>query len=99
MINDYDGHGLSFQKYPNENIKAWVIIPLETVAVDRIGQIDIGIRDQYSRFLTVPNYTFFSNALETPHNAIHLAVGGVQVTKVDAQAADVPDYRGDMGEN
>ncbi|KAF4589711.1 Tyrosinase [Ophiocordyceps camponoti-floridani] len=36
-------------------------------------------------------------SLETPHNAIHVAIGGVQVPGPDM--VTVPEARGDMGEN
>ncbi|PFH63444.1 hypothetical protein XA68_10036 [Ophiocordyceps unilateralis] len=36
-------------------------------------------------------------SLETPHNAIHLAFGGVQIPGLNT--VEVPEARGDMGEN
>jgi len=37
--------------------------------------------------------------VESPHNSIHLAVGGIHIPSQDADAADAPDANGDMGEN
>lgn len=37
--------------------------------------------------------------LESPHNAIHLAVGGIHIPVQNDDAKDAPDANGDMGEN
>lgn len=37
--------------------------------------------------------------VESPHNSIHLAVGGIHIPAQNADAKDAPDANGDMGEN
>lgn len=107
-------------KYLSDNVKSWLGVPSLTLLTDGERRVDVGLKDQYQRCLTVPNYTVFSNAtsssrwndehardvgvvpavsLETPHNGIHVAIGGVQVPKMGRAGSDIPDSRGDMGEN
>jgi tyrosinase len=82
------------------------------------GPIPAGVYSQFINCLNVPKYTVFSNttsmqqwnelndtpvvALEAPHNDIHLAVGGYDVTNVPGQNGDaspIVGANGDMGEN
>ncbi len=82
------------------------------------GPIPAGVHQQFIDCLNAPNYTVFSNttsmqqwnelhdaavvALEAPHNSIHLAVGGYDVTTVagqDGDASPIVGANGDMGEN
>lgn len=82
------------------------------------GPIPAGVHKQFIDCLNAPNYTVFSNttsmqqwnelndtpavALESPHNDIHLAVGGFDVTGVPGQngnASPIIGANGDMGEN
>jgi tyrosinase len=101
-------------KLLNSNVVAW----LNTFVVVKGNIIGGMVRDKYANCLNVPNYTVFSNtssrdewndnhdaqvqALESPHNSIHLAVGGFDLegtgpTKGDA--SPLPGANGDMGEN
>lgn len=98
----------------NENIKAW----LNQKIVIRKQTISTGVHAAFVACLKAPNYTVFSNTtsaaawgdnnppevpLESPHNKIHLAVGGYDVPK--SAAPGQPDLsvirgaNGDMGEN
>jgi tyrosinase len=72
-----------------------------------------GIKDNFEQCLLAPNYTVFSNttsaaawnraakdnavALETPHNDIHLAIGGF--TLGETEFGLISGANGDMGEN
>jgi tyrosinase len=86
--------------------------------VNPSGPIPAGVHKQFIDCLNAPNYTVFSNttsmqqwnelndvpvvALEAPHNSIHLAVGGYDVTGVpgqDGDASPIVGANGDMGEN
>ncbi len=98
----------------NENIKAWLN---QTIVINK-RKISTGVHNAFVACLKAPNYTVFSNttsaaawgdnnppevALESPHNKIHLAVGGYDVPA--SSAPDQPDLsvirgaNGDMGEN
>jgi tyrosinase len=101
-------------KLLNQNIVAW----LNTIIVVKDQKVGGMVRDNYARCLDAPNYTVFSNtssrdewrdnkdlkvqALESPHNAIHLAVGGFDLEGTGPAKGDFsPLYgaNGDMGEN
>lgn len=75
-----------------------------------------GVRSMLEDCLKAPNYTVFSNTtsagqwnlmnpgsvvcLETPHNSIHLAVGGFDISRLSAHVrGQVEGANGDMGEN
>lgn len=93
----------------NQNIVAWlnqnVVIGGQTVST--------GVYQAYADSLDAPNYTVFSNTtsagnwndhspsvvvpLESPHNRIHLAVGGFDAPGFDA--SPITGANGDMGEN
>jgi tyrosinase len=93
----------------NDNIKAWlnqeIVIQRKTVST--------GVYQAYADCLNAPNYTVFSNTtsasnwndnssfvvpLESPHNKIHLAVGGFDVPGITDDSV-IPGANGDMGEN
>jgi tyrosinase len=93
----------------NANIIAWLT---STIVVGG-QPISTSVKTKYETCLNAPNYTVFSNTssaaewndnssvrvvpLESPHNSIHLAVGGFDVPGFDA--SPIPDANGDMGEN
>jgi tyrosinase len=96
-------------QYLNDNIATWLSGKIK-VDGKWIGEV----YDKFVNCLDAPNYTIFSNttsagaynkahgtrltSLESPHNDIHLAVGGFNYPgqgDVDA----VPGANGDMGEN
>jgi tyrosinase len=96
----------------NGNIVAWLTsVPI--IDGKPISTPFINVKTRYEACLNAPNYTVFSNttsaaqwnndhddkviALESPHNAIHLAVGGVDIPAQNA--APIPGANGDMGEN
>ena len=72
------------------------------------------VKDKYAACLNAPNYTVFSNTtsaaqwyddtgvnivpLESPHNSIHLAVGGFDLANI-FDASPIDGANGDMGEN
>jgi tyrosinase len=92
----------------NKNIVAWLT---QTVVING-RPVSTGVHKAFVACLDAPSYTVFSNTtsstawsdnapqavpLESPHNRIHLAVGGF-----DAAGADfspIPGANGDMGEN
>ncbi len=67
------------------------------------------IKDMYTDCLNAPDYTSFSNtvsgkhklrtSLESPHNWIHLAVGGIYFPDQDTEEGLLKGANGDMGEN
>ncbi|HEV2812987.1 MAG TPA: tyrosinase family protein [Solirubrobacteraceae bacterium] len=92
----------------NKNVVAW----LNQKIVIKGQTRGTGIHQEFLDCLEAPNYTVFSNtssmaewnangphvvALESPHNHVHLAVGGCDVPNYDASV--IPDANGDMGEN
>jgi tyrosinase len=94
----------------NRNVVTWLTSHpvIDGKPVNRLGLV----RQQYADCLRTPHYTIFSNttsrtewndnnppavALESPHNAIHLAVGGFDVPGADY--SPIPGANGDMGEN
>jgi len=96
----------------NGNITGWmnntVVLPAPT------PPRKIGVNEEFKRCLKAPNYTVFSNTtsagewnqanadnvvpLESPHNHIHLAVGGFDVPG-QGNFSPIADANGDMGEN
>ncbi|HEX2202716.1 MAG TPA: tyrosinase family protein [Longimicrobium sp.] len=93
----------------NQNIVNWLNL---AITVKGTPVQSTGVHAQYVQCLDAPNYTVFSNttsqaewntnqppvvALESPHNHIHLAVGGYDVPKTDL--SPIPGANGDMGEN
>ncbi|CCD84937.1 Tyrosinase (Monophenol monooxygenase) [Bradyrhizobium sp. ORS 285] len=95
----------------NENIRTWLSAAV-MVEGKPIGGGHV--RDKYAACLNAPNYTVFSNTtsaaqwfddtgqrvvpLESPHNSIHLAVGGFDLPNV-FDASPIDGANGDMGEN
>lgn len=98
----------------NRNIVTWLT---GTPVVDGRPLNRGNVVDQYLRCLDTPNYTIFSNttsciawnddnsttwtSLESPHNNIHLAVGGFDLPSLppDADFSPIDGANGDMGEN
>lgn len=94
----------------NQNIVNW----LTSVVVVGGKVVPTNVHAKFVRCLDAPNYTVFSNttskqawntnaavpveALESPHNSIHLAVGGFDVPG-QGDFSPIPDANGDMGEN
>jgi tyrosinase len=95
----------------NDNICNWLN---STVIVDGKPIGGGHVRDKYATCLDAPNYTVFSNTtsaaqwfddkgarvvpVESPHNSIHLAVGGFDLPKI-FDASPIDGANGDMGEN
>jgi tyrosinase len=98
----------------NANVVAW----LNTIVKVNGQPVGGQVRDRYVKCLNAPNYTVFSNttsrdewndnhnptvqALESPHNAIHLAVGGFDLPGIGpgkGDASPIEGANGDMGEN
>lgn len=95
----------------NENIVNWLTA---TVIVNGSPINGGRVKDKYEACLNAPNYTVFSNTtsaaqwlddsgvnvvpLESPHNSIHLAVGGFDLAKI-FNASPIDGANGDMGEN
>ena len=96
----------------NGNIVAW----LTSQVVVEGQPVTSGIHREFLECLTMPNYTVFSNTtsaaawadnndpnampLEQPHNDIHLAVGGFDITGPGGfDASVIEGANGDMGEN
>jgi tyrosinase len=85
-----------------------------TIIVDGKPVSQISVYEKYARCLEAPNYTVFSNttsqqewrdvtgdiviSLESPHNSIHLAVGGFDLPKI-MDFSPISGANGDMGEN
>lgn len=95
-------------KILDENIVAW----LNQKIVVNGKTVNTGIHQAFIDCLAAPNYTVFSNTtsatewndagpqvvpLESPHNKLHLAVGGYDVPAYEASV--IPGANGDMGEN
>lgn len=97
-------------KLLNANIVAWLT---SNIVVDG-QSIPTNVKTKYETCLKAPNYTVFSNTtsasawndnasvrvrpLESPHNDMHLAVGGYDVPG-QGDYSPIPDANGDMGEN
>lgn len=97
----------------NRNIVAWLTGGDPTPT--NPNPDDKGIRALFEGCLSAPNYTVFSNttsaaewntdhpgivtSLESPHNDIHLAVGGFDVPVDKFESGQVAGSNGDMGEN
>ena len=97
----------------DKNIVAW----LNQKIVIKGRTVSTGVHAAFVQCLQAPNYTVFSNttsmqehndnaaapvvALESPHNKIHLAVGGYDVPTGPNAGDDsvIPGANGDMGEN
>jgi len=95
--------------YLNNNIMAWLN---GQVTID--GQVWGEIFGNFVQCLDAPNYTLFSNTtsadawneahktnlmpLESPHNYMHLAVGGFDYPG-QGDVSVIPGANGDMGEN
>ncbi len=95
----------------NDNIVTWLTA---TVIVNGNPIGGGRVREKYAACLNAPNYTVFSNTtsaaqwfddrgvnvvpLESPHNSIHLAVGGFDLAKI-FDASPIEGANGDMGEN
>ncbi|MCP3383497.1 tyrosinase family protein [Bradyrhizobium sp. CCGUVB4N] len=95
----------------NDNVRNWLS---ETVIVDGKPVGGGHVKDKYTACLNAPNYTVFSNTtsaaqwfddhgqrivpIESPHNSIHLAVGGFDLPKI-FDASPIDGANGDMGEN
>jgi tyrosinase len=93
----------------NNNVIAW----LTSHIVVGGKTIETNVKQKYIDCLNAPNYTVFSNTtsaqawrdeyqsavepLESPHNSIHLAVGGVDIPVQDD--SPIEGANGDMGEN
>jgi tyrosinase len=96
-------------RYLNDNVSSWLGGKIKVDGV-WVGEL----YDKFIRCLDAPNYTLFSNttstgaynkahgtkivSLESPHNAIHLAVGGFDYPG-QFDASPIPGANGDMGEN
>jgi len=96
----------------NQNIRAWLRGNKPTTG-DPTPAAD-GVYEQFKQCLDAPNYTVFSNttsssvwnqtnsgkvtSLESPHNDIHLAVGGFDLPG-QGQSGQIAGANGDMGEN
>jgi tyrosinase len=96
-------------KVLNQNVMAW----LNQKIIVRGQIISSGVHQAFIDCLGAPNYTVFSNTtsaaawndngplvvpLESPHNKVHLAVGGFDVPGV-FDASPITGANGDMGEN
>ena len=97
-------------KLLNQNIISW----LTSGIVVKGTFIPHNVREEYRNCLDAPNYTVFSNTtsaaewndhadhpvvpLESPHNHIHLAVGGYEVPG-QGDFSPIDGANGDMGEN
>ena len=95
----------------NKNIRAWLH---GNPKVSPKQPLKHGVFWQYHDCLAAPNYTVFSNttsasqwnldhpdtvtALESPHNDIHLAIGGFDIPK-EGDFGIIVEANGDMGEN
>jgi tyrosinase len=93
----------------NANVAAW----LNQEIVIRGKTVSTGVYQAYADCLDAPNYTIFSNTtsaanwndnaslvtpLESPHNKMHLAVGGFDYPGAGDDSV-IPGANGDMGEN
>jgi tyrosinase len=98
-------------KFLNDNVVNWLNA---TVIVDGSPIGGGHVKDKYAACLNAPNYTVFSNTtssaqwfddtgvnivpIESPHNSVHLAVGGYDLPKI-FDASPIEGANGDMGEN
>jgi tyrosinase len=93
----------------NDNVSAW----LKQKIVIKGKTVSTGVYQAYVDCLNAPNYTVFSNTtsaanwndnrpqvvpLESPHNKMHLAVGGFDYPGAP-DFSRIPGANGDMGEN
>jgi tyrosinase len=93
----------------NQNVVAWLN---QKIVIDG-RTVTTGVHQAFVDCLDAPNYTVFSNTtsarawaenaplavpLESPHNKIHLAIGGFDVPGVEDDSV-IPGANGDMGEN
>ena len=97
-------------KLLNQNVVAW----LTSAIVINGEVIPTNVKRAYETCLDAPNYTVFSNttsrsewndnasvkvvSLESPHNSIHLAVGGFDIPN-QGDFSPIDGANGDMGEN
>jgi tyrosinase len=97
-------------KLLNRNVVAWLASQIDVGG--KILQTNV--KAKYEACLSAPNYTVFSNttsmgewngendatvvSLESPHNSIHLAVGGFDVPG-QTDYSPIEGANGDMGEN
>jgi tyrosinase len=95
----------------NQNIRDWLT---GDVIINGVPTTRGRVAEGYRNCLAAPNYTVFSNttsaaelndnsdpqvtSLESPHNAIHLAVGGFEVPG-QASRSPIAGANSDMGEN
>lgn len=96
-------------KLLDRNVVEW--LTSQIVVHDKV--IQTNVKEKYETCLDAPNYTVFSNttsaaewrenndpsvvSLESPHNSIHLAVGGFDAPSQDD--SPIEGANGDMGEN
>lgn len=96
----------------NQNIRAWLHGAGPTH--DNPHPTSNGVYAKMQACLNAPNYTVFSNttsaqqwnlinpgkvtSVESPHNSIHLAVGGFDIPS-QGQSGQIAGANGDMGEN
>jgi len=96
----------------NENIVRW--LTWTTIPVSPAPPIKANVHQKFIDCLDAPNYLLFSNTssaaqwnedhntsvvpLESPHNSIHLAIGGFDVPG-QGDFSPIPGANGDMGEN
>ena len=94
----------------NRNIVAWLTSAITVGG----RSIPTNVHKKYTDSLAAPNYTVFSNttsaaawndhadvpvvALESPHNSVHLAIGGYDVPN-QTDHSPIDGANGDMGEN
>jgi tyrosinase len=97
-------------KLLNQNVAAW----LSSYVIIGGKPFSSNVSDKYKACLDAPNYTAFSNttsaqqwredgdvqmmSLESPHNSIHLAVGGFEVPGQKSESP-IDGANADMGEN
>src|SRR5579863_8957992 len=94
----------------NKNIVNW----LTSHIIVKGKRVETNVKSKFQACLDAPNYTVFSNTtsasqwngeggkhvvpIESPHNSIHLAVGGFDVPK-QPDFSPIEGANGDMGEN
>jgi tyrosinase len=95
----------------NQNVIRW--LTTKTIVIDPAKPLPANVHQKFVDCLSAPNYMLFSNTtsasqwnsengttivpLESPHNSIHLAVGGFDAPGFDA--SPIAGANGDMGEN
>jgi tyrosinase len=95
----------------NQNIIRW--LTTKTIVIDPTQPISANVHQKFVDCLDAPNYMLFSNTtsanqwnsdnsttivpLESPHNSIHLAIGGFDAPGYDR--SPIAGANGDMGEN